>query len=248
VNTSPVNRLAAATLCLLVSLHQPCLAAVERPAAALRNVVLLHGLARSSHTMDKLSQRLVDAGYRTCNIAYPSRQHSVETLAADYVLPAIEACFGGNAGAIDFVTHSLGGIIVRQLAASGSPIRFGRVVMLSPPNQGSQVVDKLGGLALFKAINGPAGQQLGTSVTQLPHTLGSANFELGVLTGNRSINCILSLLIPGDDDGKVAVENARLAGMQDFLVLPTSHPFIMKNRAAQAQVLHFLAHGAFLRD
>jgi len=119
------------------------------------------------------------------------------------------------------------------------------VVMLSPPNQGSEVVDKLGGWCLFKAINGPAGAQLGTAATQIPRSLGRARFELGVITGSRSINLILSTLIPGEDDGKVSIENAKLEGMSDFVVVPTSHPFIMKNRAASAQVLFFLEHGSF---
>ena len=217
----------------------------EARSAQPRKVVLLHGLVRNPGSMQKLAKTLAAAGHRTCNVAYPSRRYTIEELTLTHVRPAITACFGTDPGPLDFVTHSLGGIIVRQLAATGDSITIGRVVMLSPPNQGSQIVDKLGHWGLFKLINGPAGNQLGTDPAQLPHTLGPAGFELGVITGNRSINWILSLLIPGDDDGKVSIENAKLEGMRDFLVVPSTHTFIMKSRAVQAQVLHFLAHGCF---
>ena len=212
-------------------------------ASATQSVVLLHGLARSADSMDKMAAALAEAGYAPCNIGYPSRHHPVETLALEHVLPAIEAC--GATGPVHFVTHSLGGIVVRQLAATAPQLRFGRVVMLAPPNQGSEVVDTLGGLAPFQWINGPAGQQLGTDDASLPLTLGPAPFELGILTGNRSINLILSLLIPGEDDGKVSTARAQLEQMQDFLVVPASHPFIMKDAEAIRQTLHFLRHGTF---
>lgn len=209
------------------------------------NVVLLHGLVRRPASMRKLEETLTAAGYHTCNIGYPSRKLTIEELTVQHVIPAITACFGEDAGPLDFVTHSMGGIIVRQLAATRPETAIHRVVMLSPPNQGSEIADKLGGWSLFRRINGPAGNQLGTGPTQLPHTLGPASFELGVITGNRSINWILSLLIPGRDDGKVSIENAKLAGMRDFLIVRSPHPFIMKNRVARAQVLYFLEHGSF---
>jgi hypothetical protein len=139
----------------------------------------------------------------------------------------------------------LGGIIVRQIAASTSDINIGRVVMLSPPNHGSEVVDKLRGLLLFRLINGPAGQELGTDPQSLPRSLGEPTFDLGIITGNRSVNPILSMLIPGDDDGKVSLGSARLAAMKDFIVISASHPFIRKNRAAVAQTIQFLRDGTF---
>jgi hypothetical protein len=139
----------------------------------------------------------------------------------------------------------MGGIVLRQLSNSVPDLNIGRVVMLSPPNQGSEVVDKLGHWRLFAWINGPAGNQLGTADSALPKQLGPVRFQLGVLTGKRSINWILSALIPGTDDGKVSVPNAQIAGMRDFRVLAASHPFIMRNPTAIAQTLHFLERGEF---
>ncbi len=211
------------------------------------NVVLLHGLARSADSMNKLQKRLDSAGYNTCNVSYPSRHYSVEVLAAEFVLPAIESCFSQPQGRVHFVTHSMGGIIVRQLSASGVAIEIGRVVMLAPPNAGSEVVDKLGDWSLFRLINGPAGSQLGTASDALPAALGPARFELGIVTGSRTINFFLSTLIAGEDDGKVSIENAKLEGMTDFIVVPVSHPFIMKDTAVGKQVVHFLQHGKFIR-
>lgn len=219
------------------------LLALPAVAEAEKQVVLLHGLARSAGSMHSMAEHLEDNGYSICNIDYPSRHHSVEILAAVYVLPAIQNCFAK--GPINFVTHSLGGIIVRQIAAQNTDITIDRVVMLAPPNQGSEVVDKLGNFGLFNWINGPAGQQLGTAADALPNQLGPANFELGVIAGNRSINLILSSLIPGSDDGKVAVKRTALDGMRDFLLVEQTHPFIMASDEVQSQSLHFLQTGRF---
>jgi pimeloyl-ACP methyl ester carboxylesterase len=229
-------------LCLLVmSTMSPHVVSHESAG----NVVLLHGLARTAASMNSMASKLSQAGYTVCNIDYPSRQYRVQSLAREFVLPEIKKCFLDPLTTINFVTHSLGGIIVRQIANENPSVNIGRVVMLSPPNQGSEVVDKLGTWGLFEWINGPAGKQLGTTENALPRQLGSAKFELGIITGNRSINLILSTLIPGPDDGKVSIENAKLDGMQDFLVVEQAHPFIMGNALVQSQTIHFLKNGYF---
>lgn len=142
----------------------------------------------------------------------------------------------------------MGGIIVRYLANKELVSRIGRVVMLSPPNQGSEVVDVLGDTWLFEWINGPAGRVLGTGKDSLPLQLGPAKFELGIIIGIKSINLINSAMIDGADDGKVSVENAKLEGMQDFLILPVTHPFIMKDETVIRQTIHFLNFGRFLDE
>jgi triacylglycerol lipase len=210
-------------------------------------VVILHGLARSAGSMTVMEKALQDQGYKTCNVDYPSRDHTIAVLASEYVSPAIAKCFADQPSnkAIHFVTHSLGGIIVRQLAAIQAMPNMGRVVMLSPPNHGSEVVDKLSNLELFAALNGPAGQEIGTDAQSMPMRLGPATFELGIITGVHTINPFLSMMIPGKDDGKVSVPNAKLQGMKDFLVVRCSHPYIMKSSLAIEQTLHFLANGKF---
>ncbi|VFQ44998.1 esterase/lipase family protein [Desulfoluna butyratoxydans] len=208
-------------------------------------VVLLHGLARSASSMKKMEKALQAAGYPTLNIDYPSTDYPVEVLCRDHVAPMVNTFSQTTGGSIAFVTHSMGGIVLRYLVKEGLIKPPHRAVMLSPPNQGSEVVDKLGRLRLFKLINGPAGNQLGTGLDQLPATLGPVTFPVGVLTGTRTINFILSALIPGPDDGKVAVDKAPVSGMADFLAIPATHPFIMKNKTAIHETLRFLETGHF---
>lgn len=208
-------------------------------------VILLHGLARSDSSFKKMEKSLQEEGYKTCNISYPSTKYPMETLVSDYVLPKINECLKEGYKTVNFVTHSMGGIIVRYLATQDSDFKINRVVMLSPPNKGSEVVDTLGGLWLFKAINGPAGLQLSTSNDSLPNSLGKPDFDLGIITGNKSINLILSSMITGDDDGKVSIESAKLDGMKDFLVIEATHPFIMKNNTAIEQTKYFFKNGKF---
>lgn len=207
-------------------------------------VVLLHGLARSASSMEDMALALQDAGYRACNIDYPSREHSISTLAATFVADEIRRCFPDPQQPLNFVTHSMGGIIVRELAKTAA-FGVGRVVMLGPPNHGSEVVDALGDWRLFSAINGPAGGELSTVATSTPQSLGPATFEVGVVAGRHTINWINSLIIPGPDDGKVSVESAKLEGMRDFIVVPESHPFLMQDPQVIEQTLRFLESGCF---
>ena len=216
----------------------------EVPPAAGETVVLLHGLSRTSASMERMERSLTSAGYHVCNIDYPSRDHSIATLARDYVAPRIAACAPAGER-VHFVTHSLGGIIVRQLAASGLAPNIGRVVMLGPPNGGSEVVDAMGEWRLFRAMNGPAGSELGTADSAPPRRLGAPTFPVGVIAGTRSVNWLLSLIIPGQDDGKVAVRNTRLEGMRDFAEIRVAHPFLMNDRDAIARTIRFLAFECF---
>ena len=211
------------------------------------HVVLLHGLARTSRSMEKMQRALANEGYGTCNVGYPSTRFPIATLLHEHVLPAMETCLGSGDAPVNFVTHSMGGIIVRLLLDDDRAFNVGRVVMLSPPNQGSEVVDSLGGNWFFKALNGPAGNELGTGSDSVPNSIGPAHYPVGIITGNRSINLILSSIIPGPDDGKVSVERARLEGMTDFLVVPKSHPFIMRDDDVIGQAIHFLEHEGFLQ-
>ncbi|MBA3010366.1 MAG: alpha/beta hydrolase [Proteobacteria bacterium] len=206
-------------------------------------VILLHGLARTRNSMGAMEKALSREGYRVVNMEYPSRKFGIEKLANDTISKALIQCQAFFPKRIHFVTHSLGGILVRQYLSINQIENLGRVVMLSPPNKGSQVVDKIGQLPGFYWLNGPAGLQLGTD--GIPSKLGAVHFELGVITGNKSINFILSLLIPGEDDGKVSIDNAKVDGMSDFLVLPHSHPFIMKSEDVIHQTKYFLQHGYF---
>lgn len=207
------------------------------------HIVLLHGLARTKQSMNKMEVALESKGYVVHNLSYQSRQQPIEVLAKDVRRQITEKSAGAKH--IHFVTHSLGGIIVRQIQVTNPIENIGRVVMLSPPNQGSEVVDTISHWWLFKKINGPAGQQLGTAEQSLVQQLPPINFECGVLTGDRSINWINSCMIPGKDDGKVSTESARTEEVADFRVHHVTHTFIMKRKAVIADVICFLKNGKF---
>ena len=208
-------------------------------------VVLLHGLVRTKSSMSTMETHLKQAGYNVVNQGYPSQHIAIEELANTYLPKAIQICQQHQAHKIHFVTHSMGGILVRYYLKHNPLKELGHVVMLSPPNQGSEVVDVFKSFWGFKWLNGPAGQQLGTSLDSLPNSLGKVNFKLGVITGDQSINWILSCFIPGPDDGKVSVERAQVDGMADFRVIHATHPYIMKNAHAIELTLHFLKNGVF---
>jgi len=210
-------------------------------------VILLHGLARTRRSMRPLAVLLKHRGYAVVNVGYPSRRHPIEILARTVIPPAVAALRHQGVGVIHFVTHSMGGILLRAFLAQESLPELGRVVMLSPPNQGSELVDHLGRFAWFRLLFGPASCQLGTGPEDLPARLGPASFPVGILTGNRPA-IGLAGFFSGPSDGKVSVARAQLAGMADLLVLPYGHSLIMRHRQVKEQVVSFLNNGRFSRQ
>lgn len=210
------------------------------------HVVLLHGLCRTTRSMNKMEHTLTEAGYTVHNLSYPTRKKAVDRLAEEHLAPELAQPDLKGATKVHFVTHSLGGIVLRQYLSNHTPDNLGRIVLLGPPSQGSHIVDKIGHWKIFKALNGPAGAQLGCSAESLPNQLGPLGHDHAVIAGSRSINWINSCMIPGPDDGKVAVGNTRLPDTTDHLVLPATHPYLMQNKRVISNVVHYLSEGDFV--
>ena len=208
-------------------------------------MVLLHGMARTDHSMDKMEIALKVEGYVVVNYGYPSTQFNIDAIAKEYLSQAVAQC--QLELIVSFVTHSLGGIVLRKYLAEDTLKNMGRVVMLGAATKGSEVVDTLKHVPGFKFINGPAGMQLGTGVASAPNSLGAPSYTVGIIAGSATINPILSQMLPNPDDGKVSVESTTLEGMKDHLVVPVSHPFLMRNKDVIRQVKAFLKTGLFLR-
>lgn len=206
-------------------------------------VVLLHGLARSDWSMEIMAFALRRDGYKTVNAGYPSTDEAIPTLALSTLPDAVAECGDDT---VHIVAHSMGGILTRFWLANAKPANLGRVVMLGPPNQGSELVDTLGDLAAFEWFNGPAGLQLGTD--GLPAQLGPVDFDLGVIAGNQTINPVTSYLVEGADDGKIAVESTKVEGMYDHIVMPVTHTYMMVDPGVIGQVKAYLKTGSFKRE
>lgn len=203
-------------------------------------VILLHGLARSPASMQPLARDLQNAGYGTCVTGYPSRKYSVPDLSERSLSPAIEKCRAAGAEKIHFIGHSMGAMIARHHLAYHPPAEAGKLVQLAPPNQGSEVVDKLSRWGIFGWINGPAGGTLGTGKDSLASRLPPLSHPTLIVAGYCTINPINSLMIPGLDDGKVSVKNTRAKGMERHIIIKASHPMIMKNAQAIQETKAFV--------
>jgi len=193
--------------------------------------------------MALLASRLRRRGFTTLNIGYPSRRCPIDAL-ADRVAAEVARRRQDRSRPLHFVTHSMGGIVVRSMRDRGLIPDVGRVVMLSPPNQGSRLAETFTGNPLFKMATGPAGQQLGTGEGAISRSLGPVDFELGIIMGNRPLGP-LGVRVGGESDGTVAVDEAPVEGMRDFLVVGYSHTFIMNSSEVANQTVEFLDHGRF---
>ena len=199
--------------------------------------------------MHRMERMLEKYGYRVANVDYPSRDHRIEVLAPMAVGDGLQQCNGNPAtSSVHFVTHSLGGILVRFYLEDHRIEKLGRVVMLAPPNQGSVAVDELVRIPGFDWLNGPAGYQLGKGPESVPLRLGTPDFDFAVIAGDRTIDPITSAVLPDPDDGRVSVADTHLEGMRDFVVVPVSHALIMQDRNVLRLVRNYLAHGSFDAD
>jgi pimeloyl-ACP methyl ester carboxylesterase len=218
-------------------------------AAALANsecVVLLHGWGQATNAMDKLDKTLGRAGFKVVNSKYSTRRNPIEVLAKDTIEANVIKCRQAATKTIHFVTHSMGGILLRYYLEQEEIDDLGKVVMLGPPNKGADLVDYLDFIPGFKFLSGPTGAKLGTDKDSIPNLLGPVNFNLGVIAGNTNINPLKYLFNRGLSDSVVSVENTRIEGMNAHIVLPVTHQLMMRNDEVIDHAIHYLKTGSFM--
>ncbi len=208
-------------------------------------VILLHGMGRYASSMKKMANHLKSSGYTVLNIDYASRKNTIQEIAEQDVADAVQLCRDQNASRIHFVTHSLGGIVLRQYLQRETLPRGSRIIMLSPPNKGSELAEYLKDFKFYQYVLGPAGQALGTGEGSVPNVLSPIDQEIGIITGNKRLTPDFFGIMEGPNDGKVSVARATLDEMSDFIVVPATHTFIMRHPVVLGQVVYFLKNGKF---
>jgi pimeloyl-ACP methyl ester carboxylesterase len=215
--------------------------------SAEEHIVLLHGLARGPWSMWVLARRLEKAGFSTHNLRYPARPRSLEQVESA-VAEQLSARGLDDVEHLHWVTYSLGGLIARSFLAAAGERHRGRLVMLATPNHGSEIVDAIGHLGIFRLFFGELATQLGTSLDGLPKRLDVPDTEIGVIAGSRWINPVGRWLLDSEHDGSVTVDSTRIEGMTDHIVVRRTHTFLMNGPEVAREAAHFLRHGKFDRS
>ena len=196
--------------------------------------------------MEPLAKELHRQGYTVINVNYPSTLYDIPTIAETYLDSVITSCCIDPGRKIHFVTHSMGSIVTRYyLKNYRDEINLGRVVMLAPPNSGSEIVDTFKTNIVAKSVFGPALGQLSTETNSFVNMLGPVDYEVGIIMGNRAYYLPGSLILPGKDDGIVAIQSAPVEGMKDFEIISDNHTNIMTNKKVIREVICFLKMGCF---
>lgn len=220
-----------------------------------RIVLALHGIARTRHSMGEVAaavhQRTKSAVYQ---IGYPSTRESIPQAARslDRIVRSLD-----GVEEIDIVAYSMGGLVARHwlgdVAAENDPSivrpKLRRFVMLGTPNQGaaraSLWTNSSVGRDMYRLVMGTSGQQLGPQFAQIKDRLAVPACEFGIIAGGKSDGIGWHDDIPGDDDGTVGVDEAKIAGATDFAVVPVRHTWLITDAGALEMTCNFLEHGYF---
>ncbi|WP_036043978.1 alpha/beta hydrolase [Leptospira alstonii] len=208
-------------------------------------VILIHGFLRSSDQLKNMGDYLADHNLSVYYANYPSRSNNIQEVSQHYILPIVQNNCASKFDKIHFVTHSAGGIVIRHFLKENRIEKLGRVVMLAPPNKGSEVADFLSRFDFFNALLGPILIQLKTDDSSFVNNVGTPNFEFGIIMGDSSNDPISSIIISGEDDGKVSIESSKLNTMKEFLLVNRTHTFIMDGPEVQKATLQFIKNGTF---
>jgi triacylglycerol lipase len=216
-----------------------------RTDAARRHVVVLHGLAMNRLFMSGIAAHLERQGFAAHNVSYPSRAKSFESLVDEHLAPLVE---GIDAPAVDFVAHSMGGLLVRLYAQKYGAAKIGRVVMIGTPNRGSEVADFIRRWQAFHWYFGAAGESLCTGNAGLHAALPPVPFECGVIAGdNHWLHVTTNFIVdvPRPHDGIVSVESTKVEGMKDHVTVFADHSLMVWSPRVWKLAAQFLDKGSF---
>jgi pimeloyl-ACP methyl ester carboxylesterase len=215
--------------------------------------IVLHGLGAGRQFMEGLSEYLEDNGnLATINVGYPSTMEDIDAYAAslDSVIRHLD-----GVERVNFVAHSMGNIVIRRYLnnlsrldpAMRPPIKFGRMVMISPPNHGAELADQWADNKLVEMAAGKPLEQLAPSKgwPELEKQLSTPNFEFGIVVGGRGDGEGYLDAIPGDDDGLLSVDTSKLASASDFIQTKGIHQLMPQYKEVRAATLSFLKNGYF---
>ncbi|NQZ14647.1 MAG: alpha/beta hydrolase [Alphaproteobacteria bacterium] len=211
-------------------------------------VVLLHGIARTSSSMNSIESMLQKDGYTTLNITYPSKKKDLNGLAEYLKKEHLIDSLWKDYSHIHVITHSMGGLVARRYFdryKNDIPKdKLGKIIMLAPPNKGSKIADIMQTLLPYKWYYGPSGSELTTEVQR--DIKSDIYYDLGVIAGTKEWPYfVAAFVIPGKSDGRVSVNNTKIKGMTDFLTVNGTHTFIMNKPEVHSQILYFLRHSKF---
>ena len=209
-------------------------------------VIMLHGLASHSVMMKPIALALdLQPEYRVVNQRYNSYATDISSIAEHVIPKALADCELRDSDRVNFVTHSMGGLLVRSFLENNEISELDAVVMIAPPNQGSEVVDKIRKIYPLEFALGPAGRQLGTGIDQFPASLSLPDFDLGIIAGVKERKLFSPKILPGQDDGAVSLNSTQLATMTDFHQIEATHSGILFDPETIEQTLSFLSYRTF---
>ena len=235
-----INRTLISILMLFVYFyHIQISIASERTCA-----ILLHGLGRTHHSMLSLASALKKHDYWVVNQDYHSTKKSVNVIAEQYIQPMVDECIKNQTKHIVFITHSLGGIVLQKYLENHGIKQLTHIVMLSPPNHGSPIVDKFQRYWLFRTLLGPAIQSLSTTAKGCTLPI-NRRYRVGIIAGNANLTLAPRYFFNEPNDGKVSVSSSYMQGTDDFIILPVNHTFMMNNALVQKSILNFLYRQTF---
>ncbi len=209
-------------------------------------VIVLHGLGEGRRSMRPLVEYLrknIDATVLSFGYASTSSGIDDHGRALAAVIKGLPA-----ADSVSFVGHSMGNLVVRRwmgLAEQQELARVRRMVMLGPPNQGSELARMVAKIGVLAALSHGAARELVLDWNRISQDLVVPPCPFGIVAGGKGDDQGYSSLLAGDDDAVVRVEETRLAGSHDFLLLPVHHAAMMKNPRVQQATASFLTTGRF---